>query len=272
MRTIAFIGGSGLAEGLESTLDNVETVSPTTNEYGRVMTHYIGGKDGLRVVILPRHGEGDEFRSPATLVKEGGFEANLWQLHAYGVERIIAFSAVGWLDRMPLADTGTFLVPHRYHRGFGMREVSFNRDATDTFPNMGEPFDPRLRAQTVKAIRAAGYTAIDGGLYCNNGGDAFETTDEIRSIRRLTKPTLLERLRFWKRRLRVVGMTVGYELVLTKQLGIPYAALCNAVNPAQGLSRIIVSDEQTHAVMAVAAAKNAEITATLIASLGRRLR
>ena len=62
------------------------------------MTHYIGRLQDLRIVIIPRHGEEDEFALPATLVKEQGYEANIWRLYELGAEAIFGFSAVGSLD------------------------------------------------------------------------------------------------------------------------------------------------------------------------------
>ncbi len=41
------------------------------------------------------------------------------------VEAIYAFSAVGFLDEMPLASEGTFVVPNGYLRGLAASQHSF---------------------------------------------------------------------------------------------------------------------------------------------------
>lgn len=231
-RTIALIGGTGLARGLERILDHASPHHDVDVRFGerrgRVLFHLVGDCNGLRVILLPRHGPTQEVpdRSPAALIQELGHEAHVWLLHELKVDAVYAFSAVGSLDReVPLASERAFVVPDAYARGLGASEHSFGSAAKVVHPSMREPFSPQLRRRAAQAIEAAGYTALSQGLYIFNGPDQFETEAEIRAISRL----------YAGERNRLVGMTAGPELVLCRQMGLPYALICSNANYAQGL-------------------------------------
>lgn len=229
-RTIALIGGTGTV--LDLPLENAQIHRNVSVEFGaargRVLYYKEGSHQGLRVILLPRHGPTLERpdRSPAMLVKEQGYEAHIWLLHQLGVTAIFAFSAVGALDLdVPLARDLHFIVPHDYGRGLGATVHSFGALARTVHPSMREPFSPVLRAHAIEAIEAAGAKAIAQGLYIYSGPDQFETDAEIRATRRL----------YDGERYRMVGMTAGPELVLCRQMEIPYAVICANANYAQGL-------------------------------------
>lgn len=232
-RTIAIIGGTGLAQGLERLpLREARVFTNVAVSWGarsgRVL-HYVEGYcDGLRVILVPRHGPSPERpdRSPAILVQEQGYEAHVWLLHQLGVSEVYAFSTVGALDRnVPLATELCFVVPQEYGRGLGATVHSFGDLAKTIHPSMNEPFSPELRQRACAAIQAAGATPFSHGTYIYSGPDQFETAAEVRATMRLYdgEPH------------RVVGMTAGPELVLCRQMEIPYAVICSNSNYAQGV-------------------------------------
>lgn len=242
-KTIGIIGGSGLAQGLEQLLKGIEKKEHVHNEMGEVLSYYEGIYRGLRVIILPRHGDAKDqpSRSPAELVRQRGYEANIWQLYNLGVSAVYGLSAVGALDlETPLADTGFFIIPNTYIRGCAASQHSFGIHAKNVHTNMEVPFNSNLRVIARGAIHDAGCHARDNGTYIYNGGDAFETPAEIRMLDRLTKGETT----------RIVGMTTIPEVILCAQMGIPFAAICSNVNYAEGLSQAtMVSHEQTLSVM-----------------------
>jgi 5'-methylthioadenosine phosphorylase len=233
-KTIALITGTGSGEGIDRDLladarvhNNVAVTIGA--ECGRVLYYLEGFYEGLRVLVLPRHGPAlyPPDRSPAALVKEKGHESHIWLLHQLGVSAVYAFSTVGAIDLdVPLADKLCFVVPHEYGRGLGATIHSFAGLAKTVHPGMREPFSPHLRAHARAAIQAVGGTALMQGLYIYSGPDQFETAAEIQATRRLYDG--------WSHRL--VGMTAGPELALCRQMGIPYAVICAASNYAEGLA------------------------------------
>ncbi|AJF61034.1 TPA: MTAP family purine nucleoside phosphorylase [Candidatus Woesearchaeota archaeon] len=260
-KTVAFIGGSGLAQGLEGLLAEVTQHEHVANEFGTVLSYYTGKHGNTNVVILPRHGEsegGKPTRTPAELVRQRGYEANIWQLYKLGVQAVYGTTAVGALDmQIPLADKGCFVVPYSYVRGVAASQHSFGASALNVHPSMGEPFDPKLIVRVFSAIKAAGYDMMKG-VYIYNGGDAFETPEEIKVLEKETRCL---------NAMRVVGMTTVPEVMLLKQMNIPFAAIASNVNYAEGLSKdMIVSHEQTLKVMKKAGGYLTNIAKEIIVS------
>jgi 5'-methylthioinosine phosphorylase len=247
LKTIAIIAGSGLAQGLESLLEEVEHHENVKNQFGVVLSYYAGFYQDMKVIILPRHGDSTKLpsRSPAELVSKKGYESNIWQLHQLNVDEVYGFTAVGALDKtIPLASKGTFMIPDNYVRGLAASQHSFGSKAKNVHTPMSNPFAPELRNNLFSIINDAGYSTINEGLYIYNGGDTFETEAEIRLLDRMTSGEIN----------RVVGMTTVPEAILLNQVDIPFVAICSNVNYAEGLSHeTLVSHEQTLKVMDVAA-------------------
>jgi 5'-methylthioinosine phosphorylase len=124
-----------------------------------------------------------------------------------------------------VASERCFVVPHDYARGLGATVHSFGGLAKTVHPSMREAFAPDLRAQAIAAITAAGATALSTGVYIYSGPDQFESAAEVRATMRLYEGEAN----------RVVGMTAGPELVLCRQMEIPYAVICANANYAEGL-------------------------------------
>lgn len=231
-RTIALIGGTGLAQGLNYLLENSRSYENVEIEFGeergKVLFYTEGFYEDTRVIVVPRHGPTLELpdRSPATLVSEKGYEAHIWLFHTLGVDAVYAFNAVGALDLdIPLASELCFLVPSDYGRGIAATTHSFGKLAKVVHPSMSESFSPLLRQHAIEAIEAVGAKAISESLYIYNGPDQFETKAEIRATKNL----------YAGEKNRLVGMTAGIELVLCKQMMIPYVVVCSNANYAEGL-------------------------------------
>tara|TARA_Y100000310_G_scaffold334750_1_gene415216 strand:- start:8370 stop:9137 length:768 start_codon:yes stop_codon:yes gene_type:complete len=220
----AFIAGTGLTV-FENLLTNIQKHENTENQYGKIIVYYTGEYKGNEIVVLPRHGSKEKFRSPADLVKEKGHEAHIWLLHELGVDQIFASSAVGVLNpEFDLIDKNNFILPKNYIRGFGASQHSFGNFAKTVHANMSFPFNLELREKAKKAIEETSCTCIDKGIYIYNGGDQFETTEEIRILNNLIeeKPKL-------------AGMTAVPEVILAAQMHIPYVVICCPTNYAEGI-------------------------------------
>ncbi|NCV70443.1 MAG: S-methyl-5'-thioinosine phosphorylase, partial [Betaproteobacteria bacterium] len=147
---------------------------------------------------------------------------NIWALKAEGVTEIISVASVGGIreDLLP----GVIAVPDQLIDYTWGREQTFSEDAAVLHSDFTQPFNAALR---LKLIHAAG-EEIDpaalcvGGVYACTQGPRLETAAEIAKLARDGCT--------------VVGMTAMPEAALARELALPYALLCLAVNPAAGVA------------------------------------
>ena len=71
-------------------------------------------------------------------------------------------------------------MPHSI-RGLAASQHTFGAQALDIHPNMSAPFDPAFRTRLKAVIESSSYEAF-AGVYIYNGGDTFETPEEVRCI------------------------------------------------------------------------------------------
>ncbi len=215
MRRLGIVGGTGL-----SALTDIDTETgpeaPAETPYGAPSAMpERGRRGGVEVLFLPRHGK------PRTILPHRvNYRANLWLLHALGVDAVIAAFTVGGLARE--YRDADLVVPHQL--------IDYTHGRADTFVPAGEirhvdftePFDAMLRTGMVAAgERCALQGRLHvGGVYGCTQGPRFETAAEIDRMERDGCT--------------VVGMTAMPEAVLARELGLPYAGVCLVVNPAAG--------------------------------------
>lgn len=95
---------------------------------------------------------------------------------------------------------------------------------------------------------------IDGGVYTQTRGPRFETPAEVRALARIGD---------------LVGMTLAAECILSRELGIAYAAVCVVDNLANGLAPEALTIEEFQAsVLANRVALLADLEAVLPALVG----
>lgn len=187
----------------------------------------VGLMHGRETAFITRHGTGHSV--PPHLVN---YRANLWALKDIGATEILAVNVVGGIG----LDSGALAVVDDF--------IDFTKSRTPTFydgstpegvvhVDMTQPYDERLRQVWIAAAHAVGAPVVESGIYGAYEGPRFETRAEIRLAAAAG--------------VTVVGMTGVPEVVLAKELSLPYASICLVANPAAGLGPEITIDE----VMAV---------------------
>lgn len=225
---IGIIGGTGLLAlaGIESPV--VRALATPWGDPSSKVT--VGHWHGQPVAFLPRHGD------PHTIPPHAiNYRANLWALHALGVREVIAVNTVGGIH----ADCGagrlviasdiidyTWGREHTYHDG-----VSGTLEHVD----LSAPYDASLRQQLIDAVKTAGLSCREHGVYAATQGPRLETPAEIRRLKQDGCD--------------VVGMTGMPEVALARELGMAYACICLVVNPAAGLSDEPITMEAIEAVL-----------------------
>lgn len=213
MASLGIIGGTGL-DRLETLTDRREQRVATP--YGEPSAPLIRGRiGGHEVVFLARHGS--EHSVPPHRIN---YRANLWALHAAGVESVVAVAAVGGIADEPAP--GGLAVPDQlvdYTHGRAM--TFFDGDGAPVeHIDFTFPYTHALRCRILDAAHSSGVAAADGGCYGTTQGPRLETAAEIRRLER-DGCTL-------------VGMTGMPEAALARELGLEYACCAVVANHAAG--------------------------------------
>jgi 5'-methylthioadenosine phosphorylase len=224
---LAIIGGTGVYD--PRILADIREQSVTT-PYGEVSLR-VGTYEGMEVAFLPRHGA--KHSVPPHLIN---YRANIWALKLIGVERVIATTAVGSLNKA--MKPGDFVITDQF--------LDFTKNRVNTFFDGGEmgvvhtdvtePYCPEIRKVLVAAAAEIGITAHNGGTYVCTEGPRFETPAEIRMFATLGGD--------------LVGMTNVPEVTLAREAGLCYATVSMVTNFAAGISPNALTHEEVLEVMA----------------------
>ncbi|MDA1076663.1 MAG: S-methyl-5'-thioinosine phosphorylase [Proteobacteria bacterium] len=220
MRPVAIICGSG---DLQLPGVSGKRIGGIDTPYGPASAPLFEGKlertdapgEGRRFLSLERHGLDHEFAPHAV-----NYKANLWLLNEQGPAMVIAVHTVGAIAAN--VKTGDLILPDQI--------VDYTWGRAHTYVDTGSvqhvefsfPYDADLRLGLLAAARAADLDLIDGGVYGCTQGPRLETAGEIDRMDRDGCS--------------LVGMTVMPEAGLARELGLRYASVCLAVNPAAGRS------------------------------------
>ncbi|MCA9572998.1 MAG: S-methyl-5'-thioadenosine phosphorylase, partial [Myxococcales bacterium] len=137
------------------------------------------------------------------------YRANIWALKEAGVKWLVSVSAVGSLQEQ-IAPGHVVLVDQFIDRTRG-RASTFFDEGIVAHISFGDPVCPVLRGYLLKAAKAEGATAHDGGTYLCMEGPAFSTRAESNLYRR------------WGAA--VIGMTNLPEAKLAREAEMSYATL-----------------------------------------------
>lgn len=206
----------------------------------------VGMLHGRETAFITRHGTGHSV--PPHLVN---YRANLWALKDIGATEILAVNVVGGIG----LDSGELAVVDDFIDFTKSRVPTFYDGSTPegvVHVDMTEPYDARLRRTWIEAAAALGVPVHETGVYGAYEGPRFETRAEIRLAAAAG--------------VTVVGMTGVPEVVLAKEIGLPYASICLVANPAAGLGPEITIEE----VMAVVSAGAATV-GQVLSEAARRL-
>ncbi|WP_066066931.1 MTAP family purine nucleoside phosphorylase [Neobacillus soli] len=201
---IGIIGGTGFYDLFNNMYEQI-----IKTEYGEVTIFHTLYK-GKDVYFLPRHGKHHN-----TLAPYVNYRANMMALKELGIERILAFSAVGAIN--PDINVGSLCLLDQFF-DFTTRVRSYGEFSVD----ITEPFCSELKDVYIRAAEQIGEPLKkDTKLICVDG-PRYETKAEV------------EVFSNWG--MDVVGMTNATEASLSRELGMCYAVVTLATNMAPGIS------------------------------------
>ncbi len=172
-------------------------------------------RGGHEVLWLPRHG--DLHTIPPHAIN---YRANLYALREAGATAVIAFNTVGVVtDRIQPGEIG---IPDQVIDYTWGREHTYADGNAESVQHIefDPPFSEALRRALLEAAAAGGIACTDGGVYAATQGPRLETAAEIVRLERDGAD--------------LVGMTGMPEAALAAELGLDYAIIALAVNPAAG--------------------------------------
>lgn len=175
------------------------------NEFGRVTVHV-----SRRVAHISRHdGETGEYVLPHRI----NHQANLTALKALGVRTVVAVNSTGSLRKA--LPPGSIVVPDDFILLADTPTVFTDKPVHITPELSGE-----VRRGLIEAAGACGVPVVPQGVYWQTEGPRLETRAEIRMMAAHAD---------------IVGMTMAAEAILSKELGLSYAALCSVDNYCNGV-------------------------------------
>lgn len=197
---VGVIGGSGLY-GSDSLKDprELRLKTPFGAHSGPIT---LGELEGVPCAFLPRHGRGHIY-TPTELPQR----ANMWALKSLGVERVLAFSAVGSLkEELP---PRTFVFPDQLVDRTKDRVQTFFGGGVVAHVALNPPFAPAQNRIVYECARELGIPSAFGGTYCCMEGPAFSTKAESEMHRACG--------------FSLIGMTAATEAKLAREAELVYS-------------------------------------------------
>jgi purine nucleoside phosphorylase len=158
---------------------------------------------------IERHGVGEY-----VLPHEIDHVANLRRVVDAGADRVLAICSVG--GAQPQFGPGTFLCPDDFI-ALGPSPTALEGRRAHTVPGFDEPWRARVLERWAEVAEPP---LVEGGAYWQSIGPRLETVAEVRLIAQHAD---------------VVGMTMGSECTVARELGLAYAAICVVDNYANGV-------------------------------------
>jgi 5'-methylthioadenosine phosphorylase len=196
----------------------------------------VGQMAGVEVGLIQRHG-----RLKDTPPHRINHAANLSALASLGVTRVFSLGSTGCLrDDIELP---ALMIPDDYLNFFDV--TVFN----DRLVHVTPGFDPTLRAWLIEAAKTlSDIPVLDRGTYFQLRGPRLDTRAEVRFSRAFAD---------------CVGMTIGSEATIARELGLAYASLCTLDNYANGVRDRDVSQAEIQA----SASHNADLCLRILAAV-----
>lgn len=210
---LAIIGGSGLTQLANLEITQRRVIRTPFGEPSGALT--LGHINSEEVIFLARHGYGHTIAP-----HDVNYRANIWAIHSRGVKDLVSVASVGGIhaDLKP----GTIVIPDQIIDYTHGRKMTY-REGKDTpvvHMDFTEPYCQAMRVLCLRAVKDAGETCIDGGVYAAVQGPRLETRAEINRLERDGAT--------------MVGMTGMPEAALAKEIGLCYATIAVVANYAAG--------------------------------------
>ena len=243
---LAIIGGSGLTQLANLEITHRQVIRTPFGEPSGALT--FGRLSNEEVIFLARHGYGHTIAP-----HDVNYRANIWAIHSRGVKDLISVASVGGIhaDLKP----GTIVIPEQIIDYTHGRKTTYREGNDNQVVHMDftEPYCEAMRALCLRAVKEAGETCVDGGVYATVQGPRLETKAEINRLERDGAT--------------MVGMTGMPEAGLAKEIGLCYATIAVVANHAagRGSSKDAIHYDEVEIVLAQAMSRVRNVLEHLVA-------
>jgi purine-nucleoside phosphorylase len=122
----------------------------------------------------------------------------------------------------------------------------------ERFPDMSDPWDPKLRKLLAESAKAAGVPVTEG-VYVGLSGPSYETPAEVRMLEKFGVDA--------------VGMSTVHEVIVARAIGMRVAGMSCITNLAAGLTEGSISHEEVLEVTKAAGEKFEQIAIEFVKRL-----
>jgi 5'-methylthioadenosine phosphorylase/5'-methylthioinosine phosphorylase len=247
MSTIAIIGGSGLTQLDDFTINHQETIETPWGQPSAPLC--FGSLSDKQIIFLSRHGA-DHSIAPHKI----NYRANIWALNQAGIQSIIAIAAVGGIHTQ--AHPTTIVIPDQIIDYSWGRASTFFEDPTTpvTHIDFSWPYSERLRKQLISAAEISNITIIPNGVYGCTQGPRLETAAEI--------------IRMERDGCTLVGMTGMPEAALARELKMDYACCAVVANTAAGKTDQVITMEKIEQHLGMGISNTYQLLRAFLANSG----
>ena len=213
---LAVLSGSG-TYGLGKLKEEYSTMTP----YGDAIVNIVSvGKK--EILFVPRHGK-NHVHPPHKI----GYRANIFALNKLGATAVLGTYACGVISKFKVGD----IVLLKDFIGMEM-PITFFDDFSSGIrhTDFTEPFDKRLSKLVEESAAIHRITLKKGGVIKTTCGPRFETKAEISMYKKLG--------------INLVSMTAAHEIILMKEMEIPFVGLGIGTNLACGIGKRPLSHKE----------------------------
>ena len=172
-------------------------------------------------------------------------------LHALGADTLLLSNAAGGIRRT-MKPGDLMIIRDHLNLTWMNPLIGPVVPGDERFPDMSDPWDPKLRALLAESANAVDVPVTEG-VYCGLTGPSYETPAEVRMLEILGAEA--------------VGMSTVHEVIVARAIGMRVAGMSCITNLAAGLSDQMVSHEDVLEVTKRAGAKFEKVAIEFVSRL-----
>jgi len=172
-------------------------------------------------------------------------------LHALGADTLLLSNAAGGIRRT-MKPGDLMIIRDHLNLTWMNPLIGPVVPGDERFPDMSDPWDPKLRALLAESANAVDVPVTEG-VYCGLTGPSYETPAEVRMLEILGADA--------------VGMSTVHEVIVARAIGMRVAGMSCITNLAAGLSDQMVSHEDVLEVTKRAGAEFEKVAIEFVSRL-----